>query len=65
MGILRFSDGVTFNTDGPLRVVRKFDGYYVVGKGMMCPVDSYKEGREWIKQMEEKAESRGADIDRR
>lgn len=57
MGILRFNDGVTFNTDGPLRVVRKRDGYYVVGEGMMCPVDTYEEGRQWVQQMNERKES--------
>ena len=54
MGTLRFNDGVTFNTDGPLRVEKRFDGFYVVGQGMMCPVDTYKEGTQWIQQMNER-----------
>ena len=46
MGMLRFDDGVSFDTSGPLRVERRSDGYYVVGEGMMCPVDTYREGQE-------------------
>ena len=53
MGILKFNDGVSFDTSGELRVERRHDGYYVVGNGMMCPVDSYEDGRRWIKQMDE------------
>lgn len=58
MGVLKFNDGVSFNTDGPMRVVHKKDGYYVVGEGMMCAVDSYKEGQKWIEQMEAQKEGR-------
>lgn len=49
--MLRFSDGMTIDTSGELRVIRKSDGYYVVGKGMCCPVDSYEDGQEYIKSM--------------
>ena len=52
MGILRFTDGVTLNTDGKLRVVRKKDGYYVLGEGMSIPVESREEGKEIIKQID-------------
>ena len=52
MSILRFNDGMTLNTSGPLRVVRKRDGYYVLGKGKSIPVDSREEGREVIKEMQ-------------
>ena len=50
MSILRFSDGMTLDTSGPLRVVRKRDGYYVLGQGMSIPVDSYEEGKEIIEK---------------
>ena len=30
---LRFSDSVEFDTSGPLRVERRPDGYYLVGRG--------------------------------
>jgi hypothetical protein len=38
MPTLRFNPGVTFDTDAPLRIERRFDGYYVVGNGMLVPV---------------------------
>lgn len=47
---LNFNDGVSINTDGPLRVTRKSDGYYVVGEGISMPVDDPEEGYEFIKQ---------------
>ena len=48
---MRFSDGMSFDTSGPLRVERRSDGYYVVGNGMLCPVDSYEDGQELIKSL--------------
>ena len=54
MSILRFSDGMTINTDGPLRVIRKSDGYYVVGNGMCLPVGSRAEGQEYIREIEQR-----------
>tara|TARA_Y100000593_G_C4321212_1_gene343908 strand:+ start:4914 stop:5126 length:213 start_codon:yes stop_codon:yes gene_type:complete len=50
MPTLRFNDGMTINTSGTYRVIRKSDGYYVVGNGMCCPVDSREEGKELIKE---------------
>lgn len=52
--MLRFNDGMTINTNGPLRVIRKKDGYYVVGEGMCIPVADRKEGEEIINEMKEK-----------
>jgi hypothetical protein len=51
---LRFNDGMVINTQGSLRVTRKADGYYVVGRGMMVPVSSWKEGKELIEKMTKK-----------
>jgi hypothetical protein len=51
MSTLRFSDGMVIHTDGPLRVIRKKDGYYVVGEGMCCPVDSREDGDNFIKSI--------------
>ena len=48
MSTLRFSDGITVKTEGPLRALRLRDGYYVVGEGMMIPVESREEAREVI-----------------
>ena len=56
MSRLLFNDGVMFETGGPLRVTRRRDGYYVVGAGMLIPVDSQAEGRQMIKEMNEERE---------
>lgn len=52
MSTLQFSDGMSFKTDGPLRVTRKSDGWYVVGQGMLIPVQDAKEGRELIQELQ-------------
>ena len=49
---IRFTDGMSFDTGGPLRIQRRRDGYYVVGQGMLCPVDSPEEGRKLIQQLQ-------------
>lgn len=48
---MKFSDGVEFDTDGELRIEHRYDGYYVVGRGMLIPVDTYKEGKETIERL--------------
>ena len=48
MSKLRFSDGITIDTSGTMRVIRKSDGYYIVGQGICCPVDSVEEGQRLI-----------------
>ena len=58
MSSLTFSDGMTFRTDGRLRVTHKRDGWYVVGEGMLIPVCTYEEGKEFIREME--AEKQGS-----
>lgn len=45
---IQFNDGMKIETDGPMRVIRKSDGLYVVGHGTLCAVDSYEEGRQMI-----------------
>jgi hypothetical protein len=49
--MLRFSDGVTIDTTGPLRTLTLPDGHYVVGNNMLIPVDSLETAREMIKKM--------------
>ena len=49
--MLRFSDGMEFDTTGELRVECRSDGWYVVGEGMLIPVSDRKEGEEVIKEM--------------
>ena len=48
---MRFSDGMTFDTSGQLRLTKRRDGWYVIGQGMLLPIDSPEEGREIIAQM--------------
>jgi len=52
---MRFSDGMTFDTAGPLRTVRKSDGLYVVGNGLLIPVNDYKEAKTLIEEFSPKA----------
>ena len=56
MGILRFSDRVQINTGGEYRVIADVDGHYVVGQGLMAPVDSLGEGEELIAILEGRVE---------
>lgn len=35
--MLKFSDGVSVETSGELRIIHLHDGWYVVGRGMMIP----------------------------
>jgi hypothetical protein len=46
--MLHFSDGVSIDTSGEYRIIRKPDGLYVVGHGFLCAVDSYAEGKALI-----------------
>tara|TARA_Y100000992_G_scaffold290500_1_gene246060 strand:+ start:655 stop:855 length:201 start_codon:yes stop_codon:yes gene_type:complete len=52
MSKLIFSDGITIDMSGTLRIIKKIDGYYVIGRGLSCPVDSIKEGHEVIAMLE-------------
>ena len=45
---LKFSDGVEFDTSGPLRPEQRHDGWYVVGQGMLIPVDSEEDALKYI-----------------
>jgi len=49
--MLRFNDGIDIDTDGPLRLLKLPDGYYVVGKGMCIPVNDVQEGIAMIKEL--------------
>ena len=59
--MLKFSDGMQFNTDGNLRVVEKWDGFYVVGKGLLIPVENDYEGRKLIKELNKNSRSNEVD----
>jgi hypothetical protein len=48
--MLRFSDGVEIDTSGPLRVLTLSDGHYVVGNGMLIPVNSLEDAQKIIQR---------------
>ena len=48
--LMRFNDGMSFDTSGPLRITMKSDGFYVVGQGMLIPIRDAEEGRQLIEQ---------------
>jgi hypothetical protein len=48
MTILRFKDGVSFDTSGPLRITKRADGWYVVGQGFLCPCDTEDEAQKLL-----------------
>ena len=50
---LTFSDGMSFNTSGPLRLARRSDGWYVIGEGMLIPVEGSEEGLTMISKLNE------------
>jgi len=52
MSTIRFTDGISIDTDGEYRVIRKSDGLYVVGHGFMCAVESREEGETMIAELE-------------
>lgn len=51
--MIRFNDGENFDTSGEFRTERRKDGLYVVGKGMLIPVDSQQEADEIINKDKE------------
>jgi len=46
---MQFSDGMNFNTGGPIHMEDRPDGLYVVGGGMLIPVDTKDEAEMIIK----------------
>jgi hypothetical protein len=48
---LRFDDGMEFDTGGELRVVRRRDGWYVVGQGILAAVDDPEDGERLIEKL--------------
>lgn len=54
MNNIKFTDGVGFNTAvNWYHLTRRKDGWYVVGKGLLCAVNSAEEGRDMIREMQE------------
>jgi hypothetical protein len=54
---LRFPDGMTIETSGEYRTIRRRDGWYVVGQGHCIPVESEQEGENIIHEMKQGASS--------
>jgi hypothetical protein len=46
--MLRFSDGININTDGSLRKMHLSDGWYIVGQGMLIPMNSEQEAIDYL-----------------
>jgi len=55
---IKFSDGMEFDTSGPLRIESRSDGLYVVGNGCLIPVSSHEEAEEIINRDKEKKKSK-------
>lgn len=51
---LKFSDGITIDTAGPLRKFHLEDGWYVVGDGFCIPVAGEGEADQTIVKMTQK-----------
>ena len=51
MSIIKFSDGVQFDTSGPIRKEERHDGWYVVGECKLIPATSEKEADEMVEKM--------------
>ena len=54
MTMLRFNDGVAFDTSGSYRIEGRRDGLYVVGGGFLCAVASREEGEFMIASLTRK-----------
>jgi hypothetical protein len=48
---INFTDGVSIETAGPLRILHLADGHYVVGEGNLIPVDDRADGEQTIANM--------------
>jgi len=53
MSKLKFSDGVTIDSSGPIRSARIKGELYVIGQGYCVPVQDSKEAKEIIRYLKE------------
>ena len=51
---VKFSDGMIFDTSIKARIVRKSDGLYIVGDGIICPINSLEEGKQILESFKKK-----------
>jgi len=49
--VINFSDGISVDTTGELRVIRLPDGLYVAGRGFLIPVKDGEEAEATIREM--------------
>lgn len=51
---LKFTDGIEVDTSGDYRALKLYDGWYLVGNGLLIPVDSEGEALRMTKELQEK-----------
>lgn len=49
--MLKFSDGMEIHTEGKLRMIEEWDGFYVVGEGWCIPVNGEQEAEKVIARL--------------
>ena len=49
--MLRFSDGVSIDTNGPYRTLQLSDGWYLVGNGVLLPARDEAEAKQLLSNM--------------
>ena len=57
--VLIKDDSPTISTSGPVRVLRRVDGYYVVGRGLCVKMNDYSEAIEFIGEQVPELEAMG------
>ena len=63
--MVKFNDEEVFHTETErLYLTRRYDGWYVVGRGMLLPVVDVHEGRQVISEMEAKDAERAPEAGR-
>lgn len=48
---VKFNGGVEIKNSGPLTIIKKEDGFYVVGDDLVCAVESVEEGQKLIRDL--------------
>ncbi len=46
-----FSDRMEIKESGPYRITRETDGLYVVGNGLICPVETQEEAEQMLREL--------------
>jgi len=55
MAILKFNDGESFDTSGEPRIIKRYDGLYVLGAGYLIPVENDAEAEQQLRSIREAA----------